>query len=185
MNAHRLATMRAAQLGNRVIDPTRMFEYMIVSPVTHGDTTSGSWRRINKSLRAVQDALKQQPVQMLTAKVAATTEGKLLVTTRTLSGSVFCEETLDMDATTKQHMSSVRQKLMLPARVGKYCNLWTYADYRLQCGLENELRRVMDWKSADHTLFGSDVAVLAETGTFWTENWDERLVDFAQGDAQV
>ena len=39
----------------------------------------------------------------------------------------------------------------------------------------------MDWKSADHILFGSDVAVLAETGAFWTENWDERLVDFAQG----
>ena len=70
---------------------------------------------------------------------------------------------------------------MLPARVGKDCNLWTYADYRLQYGLENELHWEMDWKSADHILFGSDVAVLAETGAFWTENRDERLVDFAQG----
>ena len=166
MNANGLARMRAALSGNRVKDPTRMFQHVIDSPGTQDDMTTESWRRINKSLRAVQDALKQQPVQMLTAKIAAATEGKLLVTTRTLSGSVSCEEILDMDATTKQHMSSVRQKLMLPARVGKDCNLWTYADYRLQCGLENELRWVMDWKSADHILFGSDVAVLAETGAF-------------------
>ena len=84
-----------------------------------------------------------------------------------------------MDATTKQHMSSVRQNFMLPVRVGKDCNLWTYSDYRLQCGLKKGLHWEQSWKSADHILFGCDVAVLAETGAFWTENWGEHLVDFA------
>ncbi len=178
--AYGLAMMRSARSGNIFTDHDHRFMTVIHSPVLRRKLLSGAWPKLQKicmSLRAVQDELSEQHVLILTSKVAMTSEGKLLVTTSSMSGAVFCEEELAASASTLQHMHSVRQKLALPACVGQHGNLYTFEEYVQQWG--DEVGRAR-WQDGKDVLFRSEVAVMTEDGTFWTQCEGERLVTFAQ-----